>query len=243
MSKTALITGASQGIGRAIALKLASDGFNTVINYIGNSENAEAVAEECRALGVESMICSADVSDFNACETMVNAVLEKFETIDVLVNNAGITADSLLMRMEPEKFSKVLTINLNSVFNMSKIVSRIMMKQRSGRIVSLASVVGITGNAGQCNYSASKAGVIAFTKSLAKEIGSRGITVNAVAPGFIRTSMTDVLSESVKKAMLDSISLNRVGEAEDVANVVSFLASDKASYVTGQTIVVDGGMI
>lgn len=240
--KTALITGASRGIGRAIALKYAKNGYNIAINYIGDASLAEGVKKECEAFDVTVNIYEADVSSYSACEQMVDKIIADFGHIDVLVNNAGITKDTLLMRMDESMFQSVINVNLNSVFNMCKTVTKYMMKARSGRIVNISSIVGIFGNAGQCNYSASKAGIIGFTKSLAKEIGRRGITVNAVAPGFIQTPMTDVLPEEAKQKMLSTISLSRFGQPEDIANAIFFFTSDEASYITGQVLVVDGGM-
>lgn len=240
--KTALITGASRGIGRAIALKYAKNGYNIAINYIGDVSLAEGVKKECEAFGVIANIYEADVSSYSACEQMVDKIIADFGKIDVLINNAGITKDTLLMRMDENMFQSVINVNLTSVFNMCKTVTKYMMKARSGRIVNISSIVGIFGNAGQCNYSASKAGIIGFTKSLAKEIGRRGITVNAVAPGFIETPMTAVLPEETKQKMLSTISLSRFGQPEDIANAIFFFTSDEASYITGQVLVVDGGM-
>lgn len=245
MNKTALITGASQGLGACIAVKLAKDGFNIAINCRSEVEvenGGKQVKAECEAQGVLAECFIADVSSFEACEKMVKDVKEKFNTIDVLVNNAGITRDGLVARMSEEQFDIVTNVNYKSVFNMTRQVAPIMMKQRSGRIINMASVAGVYGNAGQFNYSASKAGVVGMTLSSAKELGPRSITVNAIAPGVIKTPMTDVLSDKVKEAMLSSIALNRFGEPEDVANAVSFFASEGASYVTGQVLVIDGGM-
>lgn len=242
---TAIITGASQGIGACIAKRLAQDGFDVVINHYpsdGDKEKALAVAEECRAFGVKAECYAADVSKFDQCEAMVKQVKADFGTIDALVNNAGITKDKLLARMSEEEYDAVIAVNQKSVFNMTKQVTSVMMKQRSGRIVNVASVAGLYGNAGQMNYSASKAAIIGMTKTTAKEFGSRNITCNAVAPGFIHTPMTDVLSDEIKAKMLDSVALRRYGEPEEIASVVSFLVSDNASYVTGQVIEISGGL-
>ena len=241
--KTALVTGASRGIGRAIALCLAAEGARVAINYAGNVKAAEEVKASVEAAGGTAILCQADIADSSAVEAMVANVVKEFGTIDILVNNAGITRDALLMRMKDEDFTKVLNTNLKGVFYCTKAVSKLMMKKRSGRIVNMASVVGLVGNAGQTNYAAAKAGVIGFSKSAAKELASRGITVNVVAPGFIGTDMTAGLPESVKEKMLTDIPLGRMGEAEDVANAVLFLASDQASYITGQVVNVDGGMV
>ena len=241
--KTALVTGASRGIGRAIALRLAAEGASVAINYAGNTAKAEETKAAIEAAGGKAALFQADVSDSAQVEQMVAAVTEAFGTIDILVNNAGITRDGLLMRMKEEDWDAVLTTNLKGVFNCTKAVLRTMMKQKSGRIVNMASVVGEMGNAGQANYAAAKAGVIGFTKATAKEVASRGITVNAVAPGFIATDMTKVLDETVQNQMLMAIPLGRQGQPEDVANAVSFLASEEAAYITGQVLNVDGGMV
>lgn len=241
--KTALVTGASRGIGRAIALCLAAEGARVAINYAGNVKAAEEVKAAIEAAGGTASLCQADIADSAAVEAMVANVVKEFGTIDILVNNAGITRDTLLMRMKDEDFAKVLDTNLKGVFYCTKAVSKLMMKKRSGRIVNMASVVGLVGNAGQTNYAAAKAGVIGFSKSAAKELASRGITVNVVAPGFIGTDMTAGLPESVKEKMLTDIPLGRMGEPEDVASAVLFLASDQASYITGQVVNVDGGMV
>ena len=241
--KTALVTGASRGIGRAIALRLAAEGARVAINYAGNVKAAEEVKASVEAAGGTAILCQADIADSAAVEAMVADVVKEFGAIDILVNNAGITRDTLLMRMKDEDFAKVLDTNLKGVFYCTKAVSKLMMKKRSGRIVNMASVVGLVGNAGQTNYAAAKAGVIGFSKSAAKELASRGITVNVVAPGFIGTDMTAGLPESVKEKMLTDIPLGRMGEPEDVANAVLFLASDQASYITGQVVNVDGGMV
>ena len=242
---TAIITGASQGIGACIAKRLAQDGFDVVINHYpsdGDKEKALAVAEECRAFGVKAECYAADVSKFDQCEAMVKQVKADFGTIDALVNNAGITKDKLLARMSEDEYDAVIAVNQKSVFNMTKFVTAVMMKQRSGRIVNVASVAGLYGNPGQMNYSASKAAIIGMTKTTAKEFGSRNITCNAVAPGFIHTPMTDVLSDELKEKMLGAVALRRYGEPEEIASVVSFLVSDNASYVTGQVIEISGGL-
>ena len=241
--KTALVTGASRGIGRAIALCLAAEGARVAINYAGNVKAAEEVKASIEAAGGTAILCQADIADSTAVEAMIADVVKEFGTIDILVNNAGITRDTLLMRMKDEDFAKVLDTNLKGVFYCTKAVAKLMMKKRAGRIINMASVVGLVGNAGQTNYAAAKAGVIGFSKSAAKELASRGITVNVVAPGFIGTDMTAGLPESVKEKMLTDIPLGRMGEPEDVANAVLFLASDQASYITGQVVNVDGGMV
>lgn len=241
--KTALVTGASRGIGRAVALALAAAGARVAINYAGNVKAAEEVKAAVEAAGGTAILCQADVADSAAVEAMVAAVAKEFGTIDILVNNAGITRDTLLIRMKDEDFAKVLDTNLKGVFYCTKAVSKLMMKKRAGRIVNMASVIGLVGNAGQANYAAAKAGVIGFSKSVAKELASRGITVNVVAPGFIGTDMTADLPETVKEKALADIPLGKMGEPEDVANAVLFLASDQASYITGQVVNVDGGMV
>lgn len=241
--KTALVTGASRGIGRAIALRLAAEGARVAINYAGNVKAAEEVKAAIEAAGGTAILCRADVADSAAVEAMVADVAKEFGAIDILVNNAGITRDTLLMRMKDEDFAKVLDTNLKGVFYCTKAVAKLMMKKRAGRIINMASVVGLVGNAGQTNYAAAKAGVIGFSKSAAKELASRGITVNAVAPGFIGTDMTADLPESVKEKALSDIPLGRAGQPEDVANAVLFLASEQASYITGQVVHVDGGMV
>lgn len=241
--KTALVTGASRGIGRAIALRLAAEGASVAINYAGNTAKAEETKAAIEAAGGKAALFQADVSDSAKVEQMVAAVTEAFGTIDILVNNAGITRDGLLMRMKEEDFDAVLDTNLKGIFHVTKAVSKLMMKKRAGRIVNMASVVGIMGNAGQTNYAAAKAGVIGFTKSAAREFAARGITVNAVAPGFIATDMTAAMPEKAKEATLAAIPLRRMGEPEDVANAVAFLVSDQASYITGQVVKVDGGMV
>ncbi|KXG43693.1 3-oxoacyl-[acyl-carrier-protein] reductase [Tepidibacillus decaturensis] len=242
-SKVAIVTGASRGIGREIALVLAEAGANVVINYMGNRERAEEVAELVKELGRVALVVQADVSNPDDVENMVNLTLTKFGKIDILVNNAGITRDNLIMRMKVEDWDTVIDTNLKSVFLLSKAVSRQMMKQREGRIINISSVVGVLGNPGQANYVAAKAGVIGLTKTLAREFASRGITVNAVAPGFIETDMTASLKEEIRTQLLSQIPLARLGSAKDVAKVVRFLVSEDASYMTGQVLHVDGGMV
>lgn len=241
--KVALITGATSGIGREIAVKLAKEGYNIAINYRREKEDMPLLKEEIEANGVKCFFVKADVANYNECEIMVNEILKEFGQIDVLVNNAGITKDCLIMRMKAEDFKSVIDCNLLGTFNVTKNVIPRMIKQRSGKIINVASVVGVVGNSGQSNYAASKAGIIGFTKSLAKELASRNILVNAIAPGFIETKMTDVLSEKVKDEILNQIPLKRMGNAKEVANVVKFLASDESSYITGQVINIDGGMV
>ncbi|MBO6304054.1 MAG: 3-oxoacyl-[acyl-carrier-protein] reductase [Selenomonadaceae bacterium] len=241
--KIALVTGASRGIGRAIALKLAAEGAKVAVNYAGNVEGANEVKKAIEDAGGEAVVIGANVSKSDDAEKMVNEVAEKFGGIDILVNNAGITRDGLLARMKNEDFDAVIDTNLKGVFYTARAAAKIMMKARKGRIINMASVVGITGNAGQANYSAAKAGVIGFTKTVAKELAGRGITVNAIAPGFIETDMTAVVPEKAKDAMLQSIPVKRAGKPEDVANAVLFLASDMSSYITGQVLNVDGGMV
>lgn len=242
--KVALITGGSRGIGKAIAKKFAKEGYDIVINYVSESAELGKVKEEIIENGnVDILFVKADVTNYNGCEEMIKEVINKFGRIDVLVNNAGITKDGLLMRMKEEDFDKVIEVNLKGTFNVTKNVIPYMMKQRSGKIVNISSVVGIGGNAGQANYAASKAGIIGFTKSVAKELASRNILANCVAPGFIKTDMTDVLSDAVKENINKQIPLNKMGEAEEVANAVYFLASEENTYITGQVLNVDGGMI
>ena len=243
MDKCALITGATRGIGKQIAITLAKQGYNIALNYRKENEELENTKKEIEKIGVQILAVKGDVANFEDCENFVKQVIERFGQIDVLVNNAGITKDMLLMRMKKEDFEQVIDTNLVGTFNVTKNVVPYMMKARSGRIINISSVVGISGNAGQTNYSASKAGIIGLTKTAAKELASRGITVNAVAPGFIETNMTDVLKDDVKQEIAKNIPLKRMGTTQDVANVVKFLASDDSSYITGQVINVDGGML
>ncbi|MBP3922650.1 MAG: 3-oxoacyl-[acyl-carrier-protein] reductase [Ruminiclostridium sp.] len=239
----AIITGSARGIGAAIALRLAKDGYDIALNDISEAMFEDnSIMEDIKALGVQCEKYIADVSDHQQCSDMVKAVKERFGSIDVLVNNAGITRDGLLARMSEENFDLVIAVNQKSVFNMTKFAGSVMMKQRSGRIINLSSVAGLYGNAGQMNYSASKAAIIGMTKTTAKELGSRGITCNAVAPGFISTPMTDKLSDEVKNSILSMIAMKRYGEVNEIAGVVSFLASPDASYVTGQVIEISGGL-
>jgi 3-oxoacyl-[acyl-carrier protein] reductase len=240
--KTALVTGASRGIGRAIALSLAEAGADVVVNYAGNAQAADEVVGLIEAMGRQAFKAQADVSSAEQTEGLVKQTLDRFGKLDILINNAGITRDNLIMRMKEEEFDEVIATNLKGVFNLIKAASRPMMKQRQGRIVNLSSVVGVLGNAGQANYVASKAGVIGLTKSAARELASRNITVNCVAPGFIETDMTGKLNDAMKQQMLGQIPLARFGQPADVAGMVRFLVSDEAAYITGQTLHVDGGM-
>lgn len=241
--KIAVVTGAGRGIGRATAIALAKEGATVVVHYNHSKEEALAVQDEIRNSGGKAELMQCDVSDYAACEAFVKEVTERFGGIDIFVNNAGITKDQLLMKMSEEAFDEVIETNLKGTFHCMRFVSRVMLKQRSGRIINLSSVVGITGNAGQTNYAASKAGVIGLTKAAAKELASRGITVNAVAPGFIETKMTEVLSEEVKGRALGQIPLGHFGTPENVADAITFLASERAAYITGQVLQVDGGMV
>lgn len=241
--KTALITGASKGIGRAIAMTYAEQGANVAFTYLSSVEKGEALTAELEAKGVKAKGFRSDASDFAAAEQLIADVVAEFGSLDILINNAGITKDNLLMRMSEEMWDQVINVNLKSVFNTVKAANRTMMKQRSGSIINLTSVVGIKGNAGQANYAASKAGIIGFTKSVALELGSRGIRSNAIAPGFIETEMTDVLDEKMVQSWRDAIPLKRGGTPEDVANLAVFLGSDMSAYISGQVLQVDGGML
>lgn len=241
--KKALVTGASRGIGREVALELARQGADVAINFAGSEAKAKEVVDEIKALGRKAFSVQCDVANSESVTGMIKEVIEQFGRVDILVNNAGITRDNLLMRMKEEEWDSVINTNLKGVFLCTKAVTRQMMKQRSGRIINMASIVGVSGNAGQANYVAAKAGVIGLTKSTAKELASRGITVNAIAPGFISTDMTEELNDEVQKAMLSQIPLARFGDPKDVASVASFLASDASGYMTGQTLHVDGGMV
>ncbi|MDP2859396.1 MAG: 3-oxoacyl-[acyl-carrier-protein] reductase [Bacillota bacterium] len=240
--KVILVTGSSRGIGRAVAIRAASAGAKVLVNYLSSEDAAGEVVATIRAGGGEAFPLRADVSDAGQVESMVEEIVRRYGTVDILVNNAGVTRDALLVRMKEADWDKVVGSNLKSVYNCTKAVCRLMMKQRWGRIINISSTVGLHGNAGQANYAASKAGIIGFTKSIAKELAPRGITVNAVAPGFIETDMTAVLGEDVKASYLSRIPLGRFGTPDDVAHVVVFLASDGASYITGQTVAIDGGL-
>lgn len=241
--KIAIVTGASRGIGKEICLKFASLGANLVMNYIGDKNQAEEAKAECEKLGAKVVLSEGDVSKMADCEKLFQTAMDAFGRVDILVNNAGITRDNLLMRMSEEEFDAVIAVNLKGTFNCMKQAARPMMKQKYGKIINMASVVGVTGNAGQVNYAASKAGVIGMTKSMAKELANRGVTVNAIAPGFIKTAMTDVLTDEVKAEVKRVIPMGVMGETEDVANLAAFLASDASRYITGQVINVDGGMV
>lgn len=240
--RAALVTGGGRGIGRAICLALAAQGYDVAVNYAASSAAAEKTAEDCRAYGVQAVTLQADVTDPAACQTLVDTAAKTFGRLDVLVNNAGVTADKLILRMQEEDFDKVINANLKGAFFCCKAACKLMMRQRYGRIVNISSVVGLHGNAGQANYAASKAGLIGMTKSLAKEFAARNVTVNAVAPGFIGTDMTDAMPEAAKQAAMTGIPAGRIGAAEEVANAVAFLADEGASYITGQVLCVDGGM-
>ncbi len=242
MTKSALVTGASRGIGRSIAIQLAEEGYKVAVNYAGNKEKADAVVEEIKAKGVEAFAIQANVANGDEVKVMIKEVVSQFGSVDVLVNNAGITRDNLLMRMKEQEWDDVIDTNLKGVFNCIQKVTPQMLRQKSGSIINLSSVAGAVGNPGQANYVATKAGVIGLTKSAARELASRNITVNAVAPGFIVSDMTDALSEELKAQMLEQIPLAKFGEDSDIANTVAFLASEKAKYITGQTIHVNGGM-
>ena len=239
MAKTAIVTGSSRGIGKEIAIRLAKEGYNVAVIARGSADDTAA---EISALGVKAKAYKCDVSNSAEVDSVVSEISQEFGSVDVLVNNAGITKDGLFVRMKEEDFDAVIAVNLKGTYNFTRAAAPIMMKQRSGRIISISSIVGLQGNAGQANYAASKAGIIGLTKSVARELAPRGVTVNAIAPGFIETDMTAVLSDKVKEAMLDVIPMKRYGQVEDIANCVAFLASDNASYITGQVISVDGGM-
>jgi len=241
-SKTAIVTGAARGIGRAVALNLAESGVSLVLNYYQNEEAALGLVKEIDALGGRCVLVQGDVSNPGDAQKLIDSALENFNELDILINNAGINKDNLLIRMKEEEFQRVVDINLLGTFYCTKYASKIMMKKRFGRIVNVSSVVGIAGNAGQSNYAASKAGIIGFTKSVAKELATRNITVNAIAPGYIKTDMTDRLSEEQKDRILSRVPLGRFGLPEDVANMVNFLISAKADYITGQVFRIDGGM-
>lgn len=243
MNEVALITGGTRGIGKEIAYTLAEENYDIIINYRTENEELMKLKKEIEQKRVRCLLLKGDVSNFEDCKKLVEEAINRMNHIDVLVNNAGITKDMLLMRMKPEDFNEVINVNLIGTFNMTKNVINYMMKERKGRIINISSVVGISGNAGQTNYSASKAGIIGFTKSLAKEVASRNILVNAIAPGFIQTDMTNILKENVKDEIAKTIPLKRMGTAKDVANVVKFLVSEDSSYITGQVIQVDGGML
>lgn len=240
--KLALVTGAGRGIGKAIALRLAKEGYFVVVNYNGSKEAAEAVVAEIKEAGGEAESFGCNVASYEAAEAMMKEIAEKHGGIDVLVNNAGITRDTLLMRMSEEDFDLVLATNLKGAFNCTKFASKYMMKKRFGRIINISSVSGVMGNAGQANYSASKAGIIGLTKAVARELAGRNVTANAIAPGFIDTDMTAVLGDSIKEKVTDTIPMKRFGKPEDIAEAAAFLASDGAAYITGQVLAVDGGM-
>lgn len=240
--KVAIVTGASRGIGRAIALGLAAQGYDVAVNYHSSAQAAEQVAQEIQRLGRKALIVQADVSDFDQAKQLVDQTLETFGQVDVLVNNAGITKDGLLARMSQEDFDSVIAANLKSAFNMCRHVMRPMMKKRNGRIINITSVAGVMGNPGQANYSASKAGLIGLTKSIAREVASRGITVNAIAPGLVKTDMTDQMPESARQQMVQMVPIQRMGTAEEIASAVCFFAAETSSYITGQVLCVDGGM-
>ena len=243
MNKVCFVTGASRGIGKEVALVLAKEGYDIALNYRKETDELLDLKAQIQNMNVKCLTIKGDVTNFEDCKNMCEKIIAEFGRMDVLVNNAGITNDMLLMRMKEDDFTSVINVNLVGTFNVTRNVINYMIKQKEGRIINISSIVGITGNAGQTNYSSSKAGIIGFTKSLAKEVGSRNILVNAVAPGFIKTDMTDILKEELKIEIQKSITLKRMGEARDVANVVKFLASDDSSYITGQVIQVDGGMI
>jgi len=241
-NKIVLVTGAGRGIGASIAKRFASEGAEVIVNYSGNDEAAQKTVDEITAIGGQAQKYKCSVNDSESVKVMIDEIVKKFGRIDILVNNAGITKDGLMLRMTDEDFDRVIDVNLKGTFNCTKYVSKYMLKQKSGKIINISSVVGLSGNAGQINYSASKAGIIGITKSAAKELSSRGITVNAVAPGYVDTDMTKVLSDNIRNEILKNIPLQRMGNVEDISNCVAFLASEDASYITGQVISVDGGM-
>lgn len=240
--KIVLVTGAGRGIGASIAKRFASEGAEVIVNYSGNDEAAQKTVDEITATGGQAQKYKCSVNDSESVKVMIDEIIKEFGRIDILVNNAGITKDGLMLRMTDEDFDRVIDVNLKGTFNCTKYVSKYMLKQKSGKIINISSVVGLSGNAGQVNYSASKAGIIGITKSAAKELSSRGITVNAVAPGYVDTDMTKVLSDNIRNEILKNIPLQRMGNVEDISNCVAFLASEDASYITGQVISVDGGM-
>ena len=241
-NKIVLVTGAGRGIGASIAKRFASEGAEVIVNYSGNDEAAQKTVDEITAIGGQAQKYKCSVNDSESVKVMIDEIIKKFGRVDILVNNAGITKDGLMLRMTDEDFDRVIDVNLKGTFNCTKYVSKYMLKQKSGKIINISSVVGLSGNAGQINYSASKAGIIGITKSAAKELSSRGITVNAVAPGYVDTDMTEVLSDNIRNEILKNIPLQRMGNVEDISNCVAFLASEDASYITGQVISVDGGM-
>ena len=241
-NKIVLVTGAGRGIGASIAKRFASEGAEVIVNYSGNDEAAQKTVDEITATGGQAQKYNCSVNDSESVKVMIDEIIKEFGRIDILVNNAGITKDGLMLRMTDEDFDRVIDVNLKGTFNCTKYVSKYMLKQKSGKIINISSVVGLSGNAGQINYSASKAGIIGITKSAAKELSSRGITVNAVAPGYVDTDMTKVLSDNIRNEILKNIPLQRMGNVEDISNCVAFLASEDASYITGQVISVDGGM-
>lgn len=241
-NKIVLVTGAGRGIGASIAKRFASEGAEVIVNYSGNDEAAQKTVDEITATGGQAQKYKCSVNDSESVKVMIDEIIKEFGRIDILVNNAGITKDGLMLRMTDEDFDRVIDVNLKGTFNCTKYVSKYMLKQKSGKIINISSVVGLSGNVGQVNYSASKAGIIGITKSAAKELSSRGITVNAVAPGYVDTDMTKVLSDNIRNEILKNIPLQRMGNVEDISNCVAFLASEDASYITGQVISVDGGM-
>ena len=241
-NKIVLVTGAGRGIGASIAKRFASEGAEVIVNYSGNDETAQKTVDEITATGGQAQKYKCSVNDSESVKVMIDEIIKEFGRIDILVNNAGITKDGLMLRMTDEDFDRVIDVNLKGTFNCTKYVSKYMLKQKSGKIINISSVVGLSGNSGQVNYSASKAGIIGITKSAAKELSSRGITVNAVAPGYVDTDMTKVLSDNIRNEILKNIPLQRMGNVEDISNCVAFLASEDASYITGQVISVDGGM-